>query len=1191
MTKVLKGRAGRILLPVFVVSVACLLWIFLGGDTAQKEILLPGPSGNQVIASEVSGSTRPAELDSTGGAPEREIAQVKRSVVEDLAASTKGSLIDEPESGLRWIEGRLYLPEGAAFDPTAQVLSITAPERDRSRSGLMQAFMRETEKDRADTVQGDILYASAVNADGSFRVGCREGAEWGYLALEAEYMYLEEPMTVRLEGKETQVELFPRLGSLLRGRLIVPREASAMEANLAGCLVRLTRDPDDEARMMRTMFGGEEDEAAPGRYAQVSSDGRFEFRGVNPSGDRWVVAQPQLLASKVSDELDFKAGELLEVEMELVRGSTVSGRVLDSNNRPVFNAKLYVSPMSSEGLSLEAASLLELEGYSQGDGEFRIGGLHAGRIKIHAEKDGYRNSSRKKVELEIGQEVEGLELVMRLGEGLRGVVRWSDGSPAAGATVEIGRDPSESSTQLPKSMRTQYAEVEADSAGRFSVTGLKRRPQSIWAWATRQEGSRWMQGSIHLPSQRPSDKETQVVLVSNEVLGGWVRDEFDQPIERFQLLLRPDTGQGSMISGMMSERQLDQRDLESPDGYFLLDRLGHGDWSLTVEAEGYATSEPIGIRLPIEADTPDLVVTLLPFAGLSGIVLSPDGKPQEGAEVSLRQQGWDQGDMLLGEMLPQSTAKTNSRGEFALPQVEPGDVVMVAKHDDWISSLPLELAVERGAELAAVSLTLRRGASLAGVVLDAEGGPMEGLRVNYRAHETEGGIFSGRRWEGTSTDANGEFVFERLEPGTATISVRKNEKLIRAEIEAGGDPKLLWSSQMSTVVELVDGERTKITLGGPNEIGPGVQVSGHVRRRGEPLQATLQFEALQVGGSLSRIDAKCGIDGQFSVELPIAGDYEVTIRANDESHAIFHRIPATGEDSLAINLPSGTISGRVLNDGKPAKDVPLSLKVLGLSSSSTRSSQMGFRGDNVRSDDEGRFSFDSLPPGEYAVTAGNAMLNMFLGSNTGIGRHSSETIVLIEDQDVFGIELNVGDPCNLEGLVTQGNGDPVSGVSVFLFDENGRPLDSISSTSSNSAGRFRYEGIPEGNYTVLARNKILVGDSSRAVNIRKGSDASVTLRLEEGAFMSVGMQDKNGEAVRCDLAVYDSEGRQLNHLTSFSGMGAFFSSGEQGMLEHELGPLVEGNYRIVARSMDGRTLERDVVLLEGEMEEVQFELP
>lgn len=1191
MTKVLKGRAGRILLPVFVVSVACLLWIFLGGDAAQKEILLPGPSGNQVIASEVSGSTRPAELDSAGAAPERERTPQTRTVVEDLATSAEGSLIDEPESSLRWIEGRLYLPEGAAFDPTAKVLSISAPERERSRSGLMQAIMRDSEKDRADTVQGDILYASAVETDGSFRVGCREGAEWGYLALEAEYMYLEEPMTVRLEGRETQVELFPRLGSLLRGRLIVPPEASAMEANLAGCLVRLTRDPDDEARMFRTMFGGEEEEFAPGRYAQVSSDGRFEIRGINPSGERWVVAQPQLLASEVSEELEFTPGELLEVEMQLVQGATVSGRVLDSNNRPVFNAKLYVSPMSSEGLSLEAASLLKLEGYSQGDGEFRIGGLHAGRIKIHAEKDGYRNSSRKKVELEVGQEVDGLELVMRLGEGLRGVVRWSDGTPAAGATVEIGRDPSESSTQLPKSMRTQYAEVEADSAGRFSVTGLKRRPQSIWAWATRQEGTRWMQGTVHLPGQRPSDKETKVVLVSTEVLGGWVRDEFGEPIERFQLLLRPDTGQGSMISGMMSERQLDQRDLESPDGYFLLDRVGPGDWSLTVEAEGYASSEPIGIRLPIEADTPDLEITLQPFAGLSGLVLSPNGKPQEGAEVSLRQQGWDQGDMLLGEMLPQSTAKTNSRGEFALPQVEPGDVVLVAKHDDWIGSLPLELSVERGAEMPSVNLMLRRGASLSGVVLDIKGGPMDAVSVNYRGHDVEGSIFSGRRWESTNTDANGEFVFERLEPGTATISVRKNAKKIRAEVEAGGDPKLLWSSQMSTVVELFDGERTNITLGGPNELGPSVHVSGHVRRRGEPLQATLQFKALQVGGSLSRIDAKSGLDGKFKAELPAAGDYEVTIRVDDESHETFHRIPAAGDDSLAINLPSGTISGRVLNGGKPAKEVPLSLKVLGLSSSSTRSAQMGFRGDNVRSDDEGRFSFEALPPGEYAVTAGNAMINMFLGSNTGIGRHSSETIVLVEDQDVFGIELNVGDPCNLEGLVTRGNGDPVSGVSVFLFDENGRPLDSISSTSSNSAGRFRYEGIPEGNYTVLARNKSLVGDTSRAVSIRKGTDASVTLRLEEGAFMTVGMRDQAGEPVRCDLAVYDSEGRQLNHLTSFSGMGSFFSSGDQEPLEHELGPLVEGSYRVVARAMDGRTLEQDVVLLEGEMEEIQFELP
>ena len=99
-----------------------------------------------------------------------------------------------------------------------------------------------------------------------------------------------------------------------------------------------------------------------------------------------------------------------------------------------------------------------------------------------------------------------------------------------------------------------------------------------------------------------------------------------------------------------------------------------------------ASSTPVGFQLPVLPGAAPIEITLTSFASVSGIVVDPSGGPVPGAEVSITRGELEAADMLLAESRAPVKVKTNGRGEFALTQVDPGEVMIVAAADDWVRS-------------------------------------------------------------------------------------------------------------------------------------------------------------------------------------------------------------------------------------------------------------------------------------------------------------------------------------------------------------------------------------------------------------------------------------------------------------------------------------------------------------------------
>jgi hypothetical protein len=124
---------------------------------------------------------------------------------------------------------------------------------------------------------------------------------------------------------------------------------------------------------------------------ETDVDGRFEFASlpdmevrVHVEGRGFVAARSEFGGSSMGQGFDasalvLRAGEKTTIEIPVVRGANVHGRVLDADGKPVAGAEVSVTPTRD---GTDAAYALgptaERSVATDGDGRFRLGGLVPG---------------------------------------------------------------------------------------------------------------------------------------------------------------------------------------------------------------------------------------------------------------------------------------------------------------------------------------------------------------------------------------------------------------------------------------------------------------------------------------------------------------------------------------------------------------------------------------------------------------------------------------------------------------------------------------------------------------------------------------------------------------------------------------------------------------------------------------------
>ncbi|MDR3621902.1 MAG: hypothetical protein P4L85_21300 [Paludisphaera borealis] len=391
------------------------------------------------------------------------------------------------------------------------------------------------------------------------------------------------------------------------------------------------------------------------------------------------------------------------------------------------------------------------------------------------------------------------------------------------------------------------------------------------------------------------------------------------------------------------------------------------------------------IFLAFAADRPDLV----------GRVVTSDGAPVVGAHVSIDTAGVRKGTSPLCPSCYldcRKSAETDEKGEFRIAAVDPDllfNVLVVAdgfRPTFAMKSDPLKEPVK-------VALTafdpskFEANRILKGVVVDAAGRPLAGIKLTPRGFATEA-------FRGFSPDILDRLVVTNQKGEFVMTSKSPMEYADLLATGSGVAPRIFHGCKP-------EANPQKLTM------TPGATLTGRVVRDGKPV-AGCEVGLVQVSrsadGYLGETSVGTDSDGRFTF-VNVHPDESVFVYTlmgsiKDAGAADAKKIRVGGEGATTdagdfLVVRGHTIKGRVLlSDDKP---VPPNTRLL-----ISREDAWDFR--YVDLDAEGRFEVDGLPTERYSLSV--ALKGYEVSpKNHSIDPQNARSLVGMIDQDIDGLKI------------------------------------------------------------------------------------------------------------------------------------------------------------------------------------------
>lgn len=570
-----------------------------------------------------------------------------------------------------WLEGRVVLPDSTPKDEKLAVIADAVGSADFD------------------------MHRVDVGADGHFKVAFAKNAKRGRVRLAARYLYLADDLAWKPGAVTTGLTLTPRLGALIRGRLLLPPNLddatkAKIQKEIVGEPVRLSGTPLQTGKNGIT------------RTVEVAADSTYEFGGLPTGYDYELSFSVYSLVPHDAEQLSVQPGVAFVHDIALLRGATVRGIVVDESEKPIAGALIGIVP-AGPPLATPPKDMLESL-TSANDGSFTLRGIAPGTAQMYATLPGYETITIDVVELADGETREGVKIPLREGRTVMGHVLFTDKTPAVGAKVHAVQDASPG--------RPPFAmDVVADATGAFRVTGLNEGRVRLTAMLearddptantpadkTKKRSKTMLRAA--LVEVEPNSRDVVLTLELGLSIEGHVLDDSARLVQAFTAgAMRAD-----VIASVPTPGSHVTRDVRSADGSFSLDGLTKGDWYVYVYAKTLAY--PVAQRITIPYTGAPLVFVMQRTATVSGVVLDKDGKAVSGAIVTAH---WSRpGIFGGGETSEKAEVRSGHEGRFQLTDVYPGSITLTAKLDEGEAG-PAPFTVKCGETLADVELRLSR---------------------------------------------------------------------------------------------------------------------------------------------------------------------------------------------------------------------------------------------------------------------------------------------------------------------------------------------------------------------------------------------------------------------------------------------------------------------------------------------------
>ena len=476
---------------------------------------------------------------------------------------------------------------------------------------------------------------------------------------------------------------------ILEGRVVMADGHPA-----AGAEVRFAGGPE-----LLTVTSG-----ALGGFAAEVQPGSYRVSAVHPSGTGTVAGPVAVAAGNSVKGLVVRLGA----------PSSIAGRVLDTDGRPLGDALATLSPAEESG---EAA-----RGVTTKEGTFEITPLAPGEYDLEVLADGRSTAARRGLVVLPGQR---FEIEVRLdGVGsIGGTVRSPDGSPLAGASVRGGR-------MWGGGLGSVRAEAVTGSDGRYTLPVVETGPVEIRARRL---------DAVHGQAKVVVVEQGRVAL-ADFVLASLGRLEGEVRFTGPQASGSPVFVHVAPAQGMVRLSGRDRIEV-GDDGRFRVD-LAEGDWRvLAMTGSGTISGGPVPVRIAAGETARVEIVLAPPEEDPRRLVIEvrePGGAPASGAMVVLGG----------GGNLAQSL--TNDEGRARIQRPPSARMVLIAAKGGRVS-LPVDVAPETRTALA----ELQPAAAVRGRVLPADGVIPRGFTLLVEMPPSEGA--------GLGEGIQREFVGDRYE--------------------------------------------------------------------------------------------------------------------------------------------------------------------------------------------------------------------------------------------------------------------------------------------------------------------------------------------------------------------------------------------------------------------------------------------
>lgn len=1172
----------KLLIAVFVLLAAILggLWFLRdvsngSGDVVNTPSLGPG---TEALSRATSSSTltRPGD-DNVAGAPlEASRSEASGDSSGRVAAAALPEDGNIEEEGAHWLQVEIQSPPGTPGDDSLEILALAADEdsTDDVRSLVRRlALTRGFDRQRKWlTPKTKVAWTRRTVENGSTRVPLPPSASLAILVVDGRYLYLEEPYELDLGDKPSRVILDAELGGYAELTWKLPARAETRgvsQDEIEGAL-----------RLAGTFSFRQFTRTPPVSYEfDLTEKGPLIARGI-PAGQLYQLSgEVPKLAPFQGTAVRFEPGERRTIEATFALGGEVAGLVTDEEGDPIAGATVSIGRLGIPFMLGQGPREVE----TSKDGSFRLIGVPAGEVILDAEASGWTDGKSESLTIADQESLEGIGLTLGRGASIAGSVRFADGRPAKNARI-VARG--EAQARGPWSRERQVGEGNSDAEGRFEITGLPEGRCDLVARLGREpaqdRGFRSLQDADETgeseadesppltegfyaaaPEVEMGSQNVELVLEPLTTLTGRVVDETGAAITAFQITASPaDNGGAPWATQGRIRESFEERE----DGSFELWGVFDGEWTLQASAEGYSAQDEAEAQLS-SPQTEAVELTLSRAATLAGRVVDPLGTPVRAQVIASagRTAGWWQG----------GGDRTNSKadGSFELKNVPVGTLEVRAESTDWASSMTQTVEVGASEYRDDLVIELRVGGRITGEVFDAEGRPDPGRQVTYSENPMGGGMFGGG--PSATTNEAGYFALEHVTPGTWIVSAGPSEEKTLEIMTNARDQSAfmdMFSKIDSTEVEIVDGGEVHVTLGS-DPIVP-VRIAGQVTRAGDGVEGA-QVIALAEGGSMLKgmKMTQTQSDGSFEASVDRPGAYVFTVQQGGAGNQVIFPldIPEVDEYAVALALPSGKIQGTVFSpEGEPLAGMRVSVTPEG------ESDGMRMGRNSATTNTEGSYLFDDLWPGKYTVRT-NTNGAFGFGGDSAYATSIRSGIEVKDEQTTTGADLALTEASTVKGTVRDSEGTAIAGATIFVRDDLGRVLSTVSGIVTDAAGKFEYKGVAPGMITVSARAEGVASQESGPVRVERDASAEVALTLETSTTLVVEVVDREGEPQRARVRVWDENEYEVGNLMTMDALREQFANGFSTR-ESRIGPLPPGKYRVEATHEDGRSAKKPVTL-------------